>query len=82
MSIKLILNVPDIFSGGQTTKTEVLLKAKDFKGKTIKQVLIDKAFNETLKNQDPDTAAQALPAESDRNKKRHPASLLQRKLPL
>ena len=38
----------------------MLLDSTDYKGKTIKQVLIDKAFSEILINQDSETAAQAI----------------------
>ena len=61
MTLKLILNTPDILSGGTTTTNRIVeLEEIDYKNKTIKQVIIQKAFFEVLEGQENETVKQAL----------------------
>lgn len=58
--IKLVLNTPDIFSGGMLIVKTFELSPKDYQGKTIKQVFTENAFRESLEGQETEAANQAL----------------------
>ena len=61
MTLKLILIIPDILSGDNATTSRIVeLEEIDFQNKTIKQVVIQKAFNEVLEGQENETVKQAL----------------------
>ncbi|NHJ32717.1 MAG: hypothetical protein FK732_07635, partial [Asgard group archaeon] len=60
MSVKLILNTPDLTIGGNSPKRSVNLKLDDYKDKTIKQVVSQHVFTDILKGQDESVLQQAI----------------------
>ncbi len=60
MVIKLVLNTPDIFSGGMAVVKTFELTSSDYQGKTIKEVFAENAFRGSLEGQETETANQAL----------------------
>ncbi|MHA1156174.1 MAG: hypothetical protein ACTSQK_08710 [Candidatus Heimdallarchaeota archaeon] len=58
--IKLVLNTPDIFTGGTSVVKTFELTPKDYQGKTIKEVFAENAFKKSLEGQEPEAAKQAL----------------------
>ncbi len=60
MSIKLILNTPDLTIGGNAPKRSVDLKPADYQDKTIKQVVSQHVFTDILKGQDESVIQQAV----------------------
>ena len=58
--VKLILNTPDIFSGGTPVEKIFELTPIDYQGKTIKQIFAEHAFREALQGQESEAANQAL----------------------
>ncbi len=58
--IKLVLNTPDIFSGGTLIEKIFNLSPNDYQGKTVKQVFAENAFKEVLDGQKTEDAKQAL----------------------
>jgi len=60
MSVKLILNTPDLTIGGNAPKRSVNLKLEDYKDKTIKQVVSQHVFTDILQGQDESVVQQAI----------------------
>ncbi|MBK5113942.1 MAG: hypothetical protein JJE41_09945 [Candidatus Heimdallarchaeota archaeon] len=60
MSVKLILNTPDLTIGGNSPKRSVDLKLEDYKDKTIKQVVSQHVFTDVLQGQDESVVQQAI----------------------
>ncbi len=60
MSVKLILNTPDLTIGGNAPKKSVELQSKDYKDKTIRQVVSQHVFTEVLQGQDESVVQQAI----------------------
>lgn len=60
MSVKLVLNTPDLTIGGNAPKRSVNLKEDDYKGKTIKQVVSQHVFTDILQGQDESVMQQAI----------------------
>ena len=60
MSVKLILNTPDLTIGGNAPKRSVDLKPADYQDKTIKQVVSQHVFTDILKGQDENVMQQAV----------------------
>ena len=58
--IELILNTPDLAIGGKSPKKSVKLTDKQFKGKTVKEIVSEFIFNEIVEGQDPSVIEQAL----------------------
>lgn len=58
--VKLVLNTPDIFSGGVLVEKIFELSPNDYQGKSIKQVFAENAFKEALEGQETKAANQAL----------------------
>jgi len=56
MSVKLVLNTPDLTIGGNAPKRSVDLKLADYQDKTIKQVVSQHVFTDILKGQDETTS--------------------------
>ena len=60
MNIKLILNTPDLAIGGKSPKRSVKLNDKDFKGKTVKEIVSEHIFNDIIQGQDDSVTDQAM----------------------
>ena len=60
MSVKLVLNTPDLTIGGNAPKRSVDLKPADYQNKTIKQVVSQHVFTDILKGQDENVMQQAV----------------------
>jgi len=60
MTIKLILNTPDLAIGGNSPKKSIDLSDKDYKNKSIKDVITKHIFTDILQGQDESVIEQAI----------------------
>ncbi|MBN1328186.1 MAG: hypothetical protein JXA54_01820 [Candidatus Heimdallarchaeota archaeon] len=60
MNIKLVLNTPDLSIGGNVPKRSIDLTDKDYRNKSIKEIITNYIFIEILQGQDESIIEQAI----------------------